>query len=93
MPKEIKFLQGWFLYFIVILFMAFLIHLIFVFPISILLILLNVPENALPIITRIGGLLAFALTSYVFYKWSVQTFIIPQIEQRTKLQENSKERA
>lgn len=93
MPQKINFLQGWFLYFIIILFMAFLIHLVFVFPVSILLILLNVPEKALPFINRIGGFLAFALISFILYKWSVQTFIFPQLKQSTKQQVSPNEGA
>ena len=81
MSKDITFFKGWIIFIVIVVFMGFIVRTIFDFPVAIVLIFLGASPEKMPYIAKYGSFLTYVLLSFVFYKWSIKTFILSQIKE------------
>ncbi len=90
MDQNIKFLQSWIVFYVIVVFLSYLLNLVFTFPVGIILSFMGFSTKVTVWIAKIGTLLSSIAISYFFYKWSVITFILPQFS-KGKIDETSDE--
>ena len=60
-------------------FLAKLIKLILVFPVNIILVLFGLSPDTAPYVSEYGSLILNIILSFLLYKWTIDTFVVPKI--------------
>jgi len=71
--------KSWLIFFLLFIFFAKIIKLIFVFPVNIILIFFGLNPKSAPYVSEYGSLIANILLSFALYTWTIRTFIIPRL--------------
>ena len=74
-----KYLTGWIIFLFLFIFLAKLINLILAFPVNIILIFLGLNPETAPYVSEYGSLIINIVLSFLLYKWTIDTFVVPQI--------------
>jgi hypothetical protein len=78
-----KYLKGWIIYLLLFVFLAKLIKLILVFPVNIILVFLGMSPETAPYFSEYGSLALNILLSFLLYTWTIDTFVVPQIIEKS----------
>jgi hypothetical protein len=74
-----KYLTGWIIFFFLFIFLAKLIKLILVFPVNIILVFFGLNPETAPYVSEYGSLILNIVLSFLLYKWTIDTFVVPRI--------------
>ena len=74
-----KYLTGWIIFSLLFIFLAKLIKLILVFPVNIILVFFGLSQDTTAYVSEYGSLIINILLSFLLYKWTIDSFVVPKI--------------